>query len=98
MQLNNFLHLINDLDKSYNIYFGQEKNGPKWPISKVSLTSSKCIFIAQEHKQAKSIESVVKLLSKINSKNIPLTVSLDDTEYSIFGIQINPVYKLITIF
>ncbi|WP_276804327.1 hypothetical protein [Lactobacillus hominis] len=98
MQLNNFLHLINDLDKSYSIFFKQEKNGPQWPISKVTLTSSKCIFVAQQDRSAKTIKNVMTLLAKINQKNIPLVIQLNQTEYSFFGIQIDPIKHQINIF
>ncbi|WP_297817309.1 hypothetical protein [uncultured Lactobacillus sp.] len=97
MQLTNFLHLVNDLDKSYTIFFCKEKNGPQWPIFKVNLTSSKCILACQKDKKPKTIQDILYLFSRLKQKNISLTVQSEGQEYHFFGIQIDPQRKRINL-
>lgn len=88
MLLTNLFQLINDLDKSFYLFFKPAKEKNTFPIKKIALESTKCILICGENAN-KQLNDLITLLGAIKQKNIPLVIQLKDKKYKIYSLQID---------
>lgn len=84
MRLTDLLQLIDDLNLNTNFYLKHDDQLLKW--SKLTITDGKCLLFPGQKAMTK--QKLIKLVSRMHGRGIPLLMVIDQKEYPIFGLQI----------
>lgn len=98
MRLIDFLQMSKDLDSSYSLTFKPQAKKAMYPILKISLEADKCVLLSQTSTtKCLSLAKLFSLVKNTHNRGIPLVISLNGESFPVFGLQINPKQKIISL-